>query len=89
MFALYSPVFPRRQLRAIPDRVSQLLRENIIRGVDARLAFHFPGKQTGEVTMRRDELMKPDFLSEFLLLVSGAVLFFVLILSGIAALIGK
>jgi hypothetical protein len=30
--------------------------------------------------------MKPDFLSEFVLLVSGAVLFFVLILSGIAAL---
>ena len=39
--------------------------------------------------MRSDELMKPDLLSEILLLVSGAVLFFFLILSGIAALMGK
>ncbi len=39
--------------------------------------------------MRRDELMKPDLLSEILLLVSGAVLFFFLILIGIAALMGK
>jgi hypothetical protein len=53
------------------------------------LHFIFPESRLGAVTMRRDELMKPDFLSEFLLLVSGAVLFFVLILSGIAALIGK
>jgi hypothetical protein len=41
------------------------------------------------VPMRSDELMKPDLLSEILLLVSGAVLFFFLILSGIAALMGK
>jgi hypothetical protein len=35
--------------------------------------------------MRSDELMKPDLLSEILLLVSGvAVLFFFLILGGIA-----
>ena len=40
--------------------------------------------------MRSDELMKPDLLSEILLLVSGgAVLFFFLILGGIAALMGK
>lgn len=41
--------------------------------------------------MRSDELMKPDLLSEILLLVSGgvAVLFFFLVLGGIAALMGK
>jgi len=50
------------------------------------LHFVFPESRLGLVTMRSDQLMKPDFLSEFVLLVSGAVLFFVLILSGIAAL---
>jgi len=39
------------------------------------LHFIFPEGRLGVVTMRRDELMKPDFLSEFVLLVSGALSF--------------
>jgi hypothetical protein len=39
--------------------------------------------------MRRDELMKPDSLSEILVVVGGAVLLLVLIMVGIAALMGN
>ena len=39
--------------------------------------------------MRRDEVMKPDLLSEILLLVFSAVMFFFLLLTGVAALFGK
>ena len=38
--------------------------------------------------MRRDELMKPDSLSEILLVVVG-VLLVILVMVGIAAVIGK
>jgi len=39
--------------------------------------------------MRRDQLMEPDFLSELLLLVIGAVLSFFLIWAGVAAFLRR
>ncbi len=39
--------------------------------------------------MRRDQLMEPDFLSELLLLVIGAVMSFFLIWAGVAALLRR
>ncbi len=39
--------------------------------------------------MRRDQLMEPDFLSELLLLVIGAVISFFLILTGVFALLRR
>ncbi len=39
--------------------------------------------------MRRDQLMEPDFLSELLLLVIGAVMSFFLIWTGVAALLRR
>ena len=40
----------------------------------------------GLVSMRRDQLMEPDFLSKLLLLVVAAVMSFFLILTGVFAL---
>ena len=39
--------------------------------------------------MRRDQLMEPDFLSELLLLVIGAVMSFFLIWTGVAAFLRR
>jgi hypothetical protein len=44
---------------------------------------------TGGVAMRRDELMGPDLLSEVVIAMSGAALFFFLMLTVIAALAAK
>ena len=45
--------------------------------------------QTGGVAMRRDELMGPDLLSEIVIAMSGAALFFFLMLTVVAALVAK
>src|SRR5437773_6506892 len=45
--------------------------------------------QTGGVAMRRNELMGPDLLSEIVIAMSGAVLFFFLMLMVVAALVAK
>jgi hypothetical protein len=39
--------------------------------------------------MRRDQLMEPDFLSEFLLFVIAAVMSFFLILTGVFCIVPK
>jgi hypothetical protein len=47
-----------------------------------------PEIQTEEVApMRRDELMNPDMLSEVILLVMGALMVFVLMLTGFFAVV--
>jgi hypothetical protein len=47
-----------------------------------------PESRLEVIPMRRDELMKPDFLSEVVLVVGG-FLFLVLIIVGIAAVMAK
>ena len=47
-----------------------------------------PESRLEVIPMRRDELMKPDFLSEILLVVVGLLLV-ILVMVGIAAVMGK
>jgi len=72
-------------VRVIPDRVFQ----EPVREYPEEARPRCPESQTGGDPMRRDELMKPDSLSEILVVVGGAVLLVVLIMVGIAALMGN
>src|SRR5215472_10809839 len=71
------------QFRVLPDRIFQSKAREY--GADARPIC--PESRLEVIPMRRDELMKPDSLSEVLLVVAGLLLV-LLIMVGIDAVIG-
>jgi hypothetical protein len=72
------------ELRVSPDRVFQAM----VREYPEKARPICPESRLEVIPMRRDELMKPDSLSEVLLVVVG-FLFVVLIMVVIAAVMGK
>jgi len=72
------------QFRVPPDRIFQAT----VREYGAIARPLCPESRLEVIPMRRDELMKPDSLSEILLVVVGLLLV-ILVMVGIAAVMGK